>query len=69
MPRTATERAGLRTIKATRATESRQSSFSFYAVEGSVCVQIEADSEEDARFLCRDLELDFVGCCTNKASG
>jgi hypothetical protein len=35
----------------------------FYAVDGTLCVLIEADSEEDAAFLCRDVKLDYIGIC------
>ena len=34
---------------------------SFYALDGSLCVVIEADSEHDARCLCRELRFEFIG--------
>jgi hypothetical protein len=35
----------------------------FYALDRSVCVLIEADSENDARHLCRETRLEFIGLC------
>jgi hypothetical protein len=35
----------------------------FYALEQSVCVLIEADSENDARYLCRETRLEFICLC------
>jgi hypothetical protein len=35
----------------------------FYAVDRSVCVMIEADSEDDARYLCQETRLEFVCLC------
>ena len=35
----------------------------FYALEQSVCVLIEADSENDARHLCRETRLEFICLC------
>jgi hypothetical protein len=35
----------------------------FYALDGTLCVLIEADSEEDARYLCRDFSFEFIGLC------
>jgi hypothetical protein len=34
-----------------------------YALDRSVCVVIEADSEDDARFLCRETRLEFICLC------
>ena len=59
MPRTATERIGTGTVRIRRAAARVR----FYALDGTVCVLIEADSEEDARFLCRDVRLEFIGLC------
>jgi hypothetical protein len=36
---------------------------SFYALDRSVCVVIEADSEDEARFLCRETRLEFICLC------
>jgi hypothetical protein len=36
----------------------------FYALDGTLCVLIEADSEEDAHYLCQDVRLEFIGLCT-----
>jgi hypothetical protein len=60
MPRTATERVG---IGAVRIRKRREARVRFYALDGTVCVLIEADSEEDARYLCRDVRLEFIGLC------
>ncbi len=35
----------------------------FCALEGTVRVVIEADSEDDARYLCRDMAFEFIGLC------
>ena len=35
----------------------------FYALEGALCVLIEADSEEDAHYLCEDVRLEFIALC------
>ena len=35
----------------------------FCALDGTVRVVIEADSEDDARCLCRDLAFEFIGLC------
>lgn len=60
MPRTANESVGLRP---TRIKKRRQTIVRFYALDGTLCVLVEADSEEDARFLCRDLRFEFIGLC------
>jgi hypothetical protein len=35
----------------------------FFALEQSMCVQIEADSEDDARILCREMRFEFIALC------
>ena len=35
----------------------------FYALDRSVCVVIEADSEDDARCICRETRLEFICLC------
>jgi hypothetical protein len=35
----------------------------FCALDGTLRVVIEADSEDDARMLCRELRLEFIGLC------
>jgi len=35
----------------------------FFALDGTMRVVIEADSEDDARCLCRDMEFEFIGLC------
>jgi len=35
----------------------------FCALDGAVRVVIEADSEDDARYLCRDMAFEFIGLC------
>jgi hypothetical protein len=35
----------------------------FCALEGSVRVVIAADSDDDARCLCREMGLEFIGLC------
>ena len=35
----------------------------FYALDASVCVTIEADSEDDARYLCQEMRWDFICLC------
>jgi hypothetical protein len=60
MARTATENVGLATD---RIRKRRRTTVRCYAFDGTLCVLIEADSEEDARFLCRDVRLEFIGIC------
>lgn len=69
MTRIASERAGLRAVKTARVSEPRSRRVRFYAVEDSFCVEIEADSEEDAKFLCRDMKLQFIGFVAGGAGG
>jgi hypothetical protein len=35
----------------------------FCALDGTLRVVIEADSEDDARYLCRDMAFEFIGLC------
>jgi hypothetical protein len=35
----------------------------FCALDGPVRVMIEADSEDDARCLCREMAFEFIGLC------
>jgi hypothetical protein len=35
----------------------------FCALDGPVRVTIEADSEDDARCLCREMAFEFIGLC------
>lgn len=35
----------------------------FCALDGAVRVVIEAYSEDDARYLCRDMAFEFIGLC------
>ena len=35
----------------------------FWALDGTVRIVIEADSEDDARYLCRDMAFEFIGLC------
>jgi hypothetical protein len=35
----------------------------FYALDVSVCVMIEADSEDDARYLCQETRQEFICLC------
>lgn len=60
MTKTANENIGLRAV---RIRKRLKTGVRFYAFDGTVCVQIEADSEEDARYLCREVKLDFIGLC------
>jgi hypothetical protein len=60
MGRTRAETAGLAVIRVRR---RRLGRIRFYALDGTLCVQIEADSEEEARYLCRELRFDFIGLC------
>jgi hypothetical protein len=62
MAKAATETAGLRGGKSVRAGRSG-TAVRFYALDGTVCVQIEAESEDDAYYLCRDVRLEFIGFC------
>jgi len=60
MKRTASETVGLGAARTSKRSRTR---VRFYAVDGTLCVLIEADSEEDAAFLCRDVKLDYIGIC------
>lgn len=60
MARIATEKTGLR-ITTARLRKRSRARVRFYAVDGALCVLIEAESEEDGRALCRDVKLDFIG--------
>lgn len=62
MRKVATERIGLRTARARLA--ERRTTVSFYAFDGSFCLMLEADTVEDARYLCHDVRLEFIGLCT-----
>ena len=35
----------------------------FCALDGSIRVVVEADSEEDARYLCWEMRWEFIGLC------
>jgi len=63
MPRTATERIGTGAVRIRKRRVGRETSVRFYAFDGTICVLIEADSEDDARYLCRDVRLEFIGLC------
>ena len=62
MPKIATEKAGLRNVRSVRI-QKRRASMSFYAFDGSFCLLIEAESAEDARYLCHDARIEFIGLC------
>jgi hypothetical protein len=36
---------------------------SFFALDAMVRVVVEADSEEDARYLCREMKWEFICLC------
>ena len=61
MQSVATEAAGLRRVRIKRL--RRAACVRFYAFDRMLCVLIEADSEEDARYLCQDARLEFIGLC------
>jgi hypothetical protein len=46
-----------------RIRKRRKTSLRFYALDGALCVLIEAESEEDARHLCEDARLEFIALC------
>jgi hypothetical protein len=41
----------------------RPSLVRFFALEGTMRVVIEADNEDDARYLCREMNWDFICLC------
>ena len=43
----------------------KQSVVRFFALEGAMRVVIEADNEDDARYLCREMRWDFICLCDN----
>jgi hypothetical protein len=59
----ATEKIGLRAVKTLRINSRSARGVRFYAVDRSLCVMIEAESEDDAHHLCRDVRLEFIGLC------
>jgi hypothetical protein len=60
MSRIAAERSvGVIRVKTRLATSRTR----FYALDRSVCVVIEADSEDDARCICRETRLEFICLC------
>ncbi|HZP10396.1 hypothetical protein [Methyloceanibacter sp.] len=64
MPRIAAER--MQSHVAVGVVEVRRrvpSPVRFFALDGSIRVVIEADSEDDARCLCRDMGYEFIGLC------
>lgn len=61
MAKSVSEKVGLRVSKAV--SRRGASVVRFYALEGTLCVQIEAESEDDAQQLCRDVRLEFIGLC------
>jgi hypothetical protein len=64
MPRIAAER--MQAHVAVGAAEVRRRAVSqvrFFALDGTIRVVIEADGEDDARCLCRDMGYEFIGLC------
>jgi len=37
----------------------------FCALDGSVRIVVDADSEDDARYLCREMHWEFIGLCNS----
>ena len=60
MPRIATERSVGVVRRGKRLAPVR---VRFYALDVSVCVVIEADSEDDARYLCQETRQEFICLC------
>ena len=62
-PRPATgdthRRVSLRLIRA----QSRRPSVRFFALDASLRVEVEADSEDDARCICDEMRWEFLGVC------
>jgi hypothetical protein len=65
MARTATERMHAHvTVGVARVRQRRTpSSIVFCALDGPVRVVIEADNEDDARCLCREMAFEFICLC------
>jgi hypothetical protein len=65
MARTATERIQTHvTVGVARVGRQRPSSrVLFCAVDGPVRVLIEAENEDDARYLCREMAIEFICFC------
>jgi hypothetical protein len=63
MTKTAAERAGIAAVRIRRRVARRAQCVRFYALDGALCVLVEADSEDDARYLCRDVRIEFIGLC------
>jgi hypothetical protein len=61
MPKSASEAAGLRRMHV--GGKRGAVGVRFYALDGTICVLIEAESEADARYLCRNVRLEFIGLC------
>jgi hypothetical protein len=43
--------------------KSQRQTVRFFALDASVRVAVEADSEDEARDLCRAMQWDFIGLC------
>ena len=63
MAKIATEKIGLRAVKTLRINGRIARGVQFYAVDRSLCVMMEAESEDDAHYLCREVRLEFIGLC------
>ena len=63
MPKIATEKVGLRTARSAAPISRRATAVRFYALDATLCLLIEADSVEDAHYLCRDVRFEFIGLC------
>ncbi|ODR99635.1 hypothetical protein AUC69_08380 [Methyloceanibacter superfactus] len=64
--RLATERMHVSVVRVERRPKPsrvKSSRVKFCALEGDLRVEIEADSEDDARLLCQEAGLDFIGLC------
>jgi hypothetical protein len=61
MPRIATEQIAIGVVRVRR--RQMPERVRFCALDGAVRVVIEADSEDDARHLCREMRWEFIGLC------
>ncbi|HUU67673.1 MAG TPA: hypothetical protein VMW57_10425 [Methyloceanibacter sp.] len=62
--RLATERMHVSVVRV--AARPKPQPVRFCALDGGMRVTIEADSEDDARFLCEEAGLEFVGLCDDE---
>ena len=54
-----------RVTRAVRVSKRRARQVQFYALDGTFCMLLDAESEAEARDLCRELQMEFISLCTD----